>query len=161
MVRDYIDAVNVNFPNVTYTTIMDLDTRFRKVYSTLPHQLRPDLSQPFDPTLTTTKRYLVEQRVFMGITLHNRLLRLHRAYMSRGYDDSHFAYSTSACLNSAYQLLDLVRQSRVVLCKWWVVIIHVWTSGLVISVDLVRGEQTIEAKTKRKAGLELAISLLE
>jgi hypothetical protein len=161
VVRDYIDAINMDFPDVPYSTILALDVRFRQVFSTLPKQLRPDLPQPFDPSSATSKRYLVEQRVFMGITLHNRLLRLHRAYMSRGYDDNRYTYSMKACLSSAYELLGLVRQSKVVLCKWWVVIVHVWTSGLVISVDMLRGEQDDEARSKRKAGVELAISLLE
>ena len=96
----------------------------------------------------------------MGITLHNRLLRLHRAYMSRGYIDTRYTYSTKACLSSAYELLSLVRQCRVVLCKWWVIIVHVWTSGLVLSVDMLRGQQDEEAKRKRKDGVRLAISLL-
>lgn len=160
VVRDYIDAINVNFPNIAYSTVLALDVRYRQVFSTLPKQLRPDLSHQFDPRLTTSKRYLIEQRVFMGVTFHNRLMRLHRAFMSKGYEDGRYAYSTKACLSSAYDLLALVRQCKLVLCKWWVVVVQVWASGLVISVDMLRGEQDEAAVQKRREGVELAVSLL-
>ena len=140
---------------------MLLDARFRHVFNGLPLQLRYDKPQSFAILHATSQRYIVIQRVFMGITLNNRLLRLHRAYMSRGYDDEDYAYSTETCLEAAYQVLDLVRQSKTILCKWWVTIVHVWTSGLVITVDMFRGKQDKHLQDKRKRGLELAIWLLE
>ena len=97
----------------------------------------------------------------MGITLHNRLLRLHRAYMTRGYTDPTYAYSTRTCHDSAYQLLELVSQSRAVLCKWWVVLVHVWTSGLVIAVDMVRVEHDDDKRATCRIGIELAIALMQ
>lgn len=159
--RSFIDAINVNFPNARYVDIMELDLRFRQVYERLPTALRPDLPQPFELSSAGSQRYLVEQRIFMGITLHNRIMRLHRAYMLQGYDDPRFEYSTKVCLDSAYALLDLVRQSRQTLCRWWVVLVHVWTSGLIISGDLVRGGQDEVKRQKQRDGVKLAISLLE
>lgn len=129
------------------------------VYEKLPASLRPDLPHPFEYTPTGSKRHLVEQRIFMGVTLHNRILRLHRAYMSRGYDDERYSYSTRACLDSAYALLDLVLQFKQMLCRWWVVLVHVWTCGLVISVDMFKNSSN--GTEKQRAGIELAISLLE
>ncbi|RSH94213.1 hypothetical protein EHS25_004016 [Saitozyma podzolica] len=161
VVRNFIDAINVNFPNARYEDIMELDLRFRQVYERLPTALRPDLPQPFELSSAGSQRYLVEQRIFMGITLHNRIMRLHRAYMLQGYDDPRFEYSTKVCLDSAYALLDLVRQSRQTLCRWWVVLVHVWTSGLIISGDLVRGGQDEMKRQKQRDGVKLAISLLE
>nr|XP_031863734.1 uncharacterized protein CI109_000986 [Kwoniella shandongensis]KAA5530806.1 hypothetical protein CI109_000986 [Kwoniella shandongensis] len=161
VVRRFIDAINANFPDASYEDIMDLDGRFRQVYQGLPTQLRPDLPQPFDISFAGSRRYLVEQRIFMGITLHNRVMRLHRAYMVRGYDDPRYAYSTKVCLESAYALLDLVRQSPQTLCRWWVVLVHVWTGGLIISADLVRGSREETTRQRQRDGVKLAIALLE
>ncbi|WRT63476.1 uncharacterized protein IL334_000381 [Kwoniella shivajii] len=161
VVRSFIDAVNLNFPDASYEDIMSLDKRFRQVYENLPIQLRPDLTQAFELSFAGSKRYLVEQRIFMGITLHNRIMRLHRSYMVRGYDDPRYSYSTKVCLESAYALLDLVKQSPQTLCKWWVVLVHVWTSGLIISADLVRGTQDSQTRDKHRNGVKMALSLLE
>lgn len=161
VVRHFIDAVNVDFPNASYEAIMELDRQFRQVYDSLPAAFRPDLPQPFELSYAGSKRYLVEQRIFMGITLHNRIMRLHRAYMVRGYDDPKYEYSTRVCLESAYALLDLVRQSPQTLCRWWVVLVQVWTGGLIISADLVRGAKDERERRRQRDGVALAVSLLE
>lgn len=161
VVREFIDAINDDFPNASYPAIMQLDQRFRSVYEALPVCLRPDLPQPFDLDMIGTKRYLVEQRVFMGITLHNRLMRLHRAYMSRGYDEPQYRYSTDCCIESAFALLDLAAQSRQGLCRWWVVVVHIWTAGLVLGSELLRVGQPSATQRSRKEGVLKAISLLE
>ncbi|WVQ80975.1 hypothetical protein IAT38_003082 [Cryptococcus sp. DSM 104549] len=161
VVRRFIDAINADFPDASYHAIMDLDHQFRQVYDSLPAPFRPDLPQPFELSFAGSKRYLVEQRIFMGVTLHNRLMRLHRAYMVRGYDDPRYEYSTRVCLDSAYALLELVRQCPQTLCRWWVVLVHVWTGGLIIGADLVRGTTDEGTKQKQRDGIALAVSLLE
>ncbi|WVF66271.1 hypothetical protein IAT40_001011 [Kwoniella sp. CBS 6097] len=161
VVRGFIDAINAHFPDAAYDDIMALDQRFRQAYNALPPRLRPDLAQPFELSYAGAQRYLVEQRIFMGVTLHNRLMRLHRAYMVRGYDDERYAYSTKVCLESAYALLDLVKQSTQTLCRWWVVLVHVWTSGLILSADLVRGAAEESTRQRQRDGVKKAISLLE
>ncbi|KIR37492.1 hypothetical protein I352_00809 [Cryptococcus deuterogattii MMRL2647] len=161
VVRHFIDAVNVDFPNASYEAIMELDRQFRQVYDSLPAPFRPDLPQPFELSYAGSKGYLVEQRIFMGITLHNRIMRLHRAYMVRGYEDPKYEYSTRVCLESAYALLDLVRQSPQTLCRWWVVLVQVWTGGLIISADLVRGAKDERERRRQRDGVALAVSLLE
>ncbi|WWC97739.1 hypothetical protein V866_004624 [Kwoniella sp. B9012] len=160
-VRSFIDAVNANFPDASYEEIMRLDAQFRSVYNALPVPLRPDLPQAFELSFAGSRRYLVEQRIFMGITLHNRVMRLHRSYMVRGYDDDRYAYSTKVCLESAYATLELVKQSPQTLCRWWVVMVHVWTSGLIISADLVKGVSDVDIRRKQRDGVRMAISLLE
>ncbi|OCF33194.1 hypothetical protein I316_05239 [Kwoniella heveanensis BCC8398] len=161
VVRGFIDAINAHFPDAAYDDIMALDQRFRQAYNALPTRLRPDLPQPFELSYAGSQRYLVEQRIFMGVTLHNRLMRLHRAYMVRGYNDERYAYSTKVCLESAYALLDLVKQSTQTLCRWWVVLVHVWTSGLILSADLVRGATQESTRQRQRDGVKKAISLLE
>lgn len=160
MVRDYIDAVNEDFPNVSYKAILDLDRKFRQVHHGLPSCLRYDIDQPFDIDVVGQRRYLFEQRVFMGITLHNRLIRLHRAFMSRGYHDARYQYSIDCCVVSATALLELAQQCRHTLCRWWVVLIHIWTAGLVLGSDLVRGGHGEDIRQNRERGVRIAIDLM-
>ena len=141
--------------------IMHLDKRFHQAYSRLPTPLRPDQAQPFELSSAGSRRYLVQQRIFMGITLHNRLMRLHRPYMQKGYDDPNYAYSTRTCIESAYALLDLAKQSPQVLCRWWVVLVHVWTAGLVISADLVRRTASFSDCRRQREATVSVLSLLE
>ncbi|ODN96925.1 hypothetical protein I350_07899 [Cryptococcus amylolentus CBS 6273] len=169
VVRAFVDLVNRDFPNADYEGIMALDLQFRQVYASLPPPLRPDLPQPFSLSQTSSQRYLLPQRLFSGITLHNRIMRLHRAYMVRGYAEDRFEYSTRACLESAYALLGLVRQERGILCRWWVVLVQVWTGGLIIGVDLLRGRGRVGPGQggeegwgeKQREALGVAVSLLE
>jgi hypothetical protein len=161
VVRDFVDAVNANFPNASYTDILRLDAQFRQVFNNLPNCLRHDLPQPIQFDAAGTPRYLFEQRVFMGITLHNRLLRLHRAYMAKGYCEPEFRYSTDCCISSAMTLLDLAGQCKDTLCRWWVVLVHIWTAGLVLGADHVRETSTGRHQSERRRYLLAAISLLE
>lgn len=81
--------------------------------------------------------------------------------MSRGYQDLTYRYSVDCCVASATALLDLARQCRNTLCRWWVVLIHIWTAGLVLGSDLVRGNHGEDIKHLREEGVRAAIELLE
>lgn len=161
VVRDFIDAVNADFPNIHYTAILRLDAQFRQVFQSLPTCLRHDIPQAIEFGAAGTRRYLITQRIFMGITLHNRLLRLHRGYMARGYCEADYRYSTDCCISSAMILLDLAEQCKETLCRWWVVLVHIWTAGLVLGADLVREISTGPHQAERRRYLMTAISLLE
>lgn len=156
-VRNFVDAVNCSFPNSSYETILELDKALRATYEGIPAPLRQDLPQPLTLRQATTG-YLAQQRLFVGITLHNRLMRLHRAYMVNGYTDELYAYSTQVCVESAYALLDLVALSRRELLLWWVVLVHVWTAALVLAADMFRATENTD---RQRMGIDLAISLLK
>lgn len=159
-VRKFIDVINASFPNPSYKSILDLDRQYRETYSLLPAALRPDVPQPFSPTYS---EHLAYQRVFTGITLQNRIVRLHRAFMLRGYTNDRYKYSTDACLQSAHTLLELVANSHTGLARWWVVLVQIWASALVISVDLYQCEEEegSEVVKEKRRGIELAMSLLK
>ncbi|KAM0745736.1 hypothetical protein T439DRAFT_360989 [Meredithblackwellia eburnea MCA 4105] len=161
--RKYIDLINNT--SFDYDAILALDREYRDIYADLPTYLRPDVPQPLSVSSTFRRQHLVWERIFSGITLQNRIMRLHRAYMSRGYKEELFRFSTDACLTAAHGCLDLVEKARISSfpgSRWWVVLVHIWTAGLVIAMDLLQDSPTgspTEASRKR-AGVELSISLL-
>jgi len=81
--------------------------------------------------------------------------------MSRGYPDSTYRCSVDCCIASATVLLDLAKQCRDTLCHWWVVLVHIWTAGLVLGSDLVRGDHSEDTRRRREDGVRAAIELLE
>ena len=64
----------------------------------------------------------------MGLTLHNRLMRIHRGFMAKRGSSLEYAFSTAACLESAEAYLDQVAEMRLFGfpgLKWWVVLVHI------------------------------------
>ena len=93
--------------------ILEVDRDFRATFAALPAHLHPDLAY-LDPHGTPTTVVHVYERLFMGFTFYNRLMRLHRGWLARGYTDTRYRYSTETCIASARAYMALVRQARAV-----------------------------------------------
>ncbi|CBQ72538.1 conserved hypothetical protein [Sporisorium reilianum SRZ2] len=79
------------------------------------------------------------QRLFLAITLHNRILRLHRPYLTRAYTKPAFAASKHSALASARHLLSLADHGRKIAfpgLRWWVVLVHIFTAAIALCIDL-------------------------
>lgn len=79
------------------------------------------------------------QRLFMGITLHNRILRLHRPFLTRAYTDPTYHASKQSALASARQLLWLAQEGRRLAfpgLRWWVVLVHIFTAAVALCIDV-------------------------
>lgn len=48
--------------------------------------------------VVANRPYIALQRCVILYGLNNRLLRAHRPFMTRGYVDSKYAYSTASCI---------------------------------------------------------------
>ncbi|CAD6583569.1 MAG: hypothetical protein CYPHOPRED_002400 [Cyphobasidiales sp. Tagirdzhanova-0007] len=164
--REYVDAINSSYPNPSYAEILRLDARYRSAYIQLPPFLRPDLPQPLEAQTSRVYSDLVWQRAFMGLTLHNRLMRIHRGFMAKRGSSLEYAFSTAACLESAEAYLDQVAEMRLFGfpgLKWWVVLVHIWTAGLVFLADLYQREAESGDRPylNKQARVYQAIELLE
>lgn len=53
----------------------------------------PDIKE-----IVQSRPYIAYQRCIVLYGLNNRLLRAHRPFMSKGYFDPKFAYSTDSCI---------------------------------------------------------------
>lgn len=74
----------------------------------------------------------------MGITLHNRIIRLHRPFLTRGYTELDYYHSVTATISSAKALLQLIAEGQRVDfpgLSWWVVLIHIFTAGVALCID--------------------------
>lgn len=107
--RRFVDLVNEE-ETPSYAKILEIDRAFRAAYNDLPTFLNPDRAHLAPSSSSEPAR--IYERLFMGITLHNRIMRLHRPYMARGYDDPAYRFSTDAAVAAARALFELVRQGR-------------------------------------------------
>lgn len=105
----------------------------------LPAFFQPDNS--VSPTTSDPKK-LVEhyEKITLSLAIHSRMLRLHRPWLSRGYEDERFAYSKEQCIRAARASLRMMSDTSGVarfLEKWWIPLFYVTVSGMVIIIDLL------------------------
>jgi hypothetical protein len=95
----------------------------------LPTFFQPSSSAEVVPPHSDPKA-MVEyyEKTTLNLGLHSRMMRLHRPWLSRGYDDERFAYSKEQCIRAARAGLRLMcggENNHVAqfLEKWWYVLV--------------------------------------
>lgn len=136
--RQIWQANNNNHP--PYSFILSVDRELRKAMLELPAFFQPD-NNP-GPTSNDPKA-LVEyyEKITLSLAIHSRMLRLHRPWLSRGYEDERFAYSKEQCIRAARASLRMMSDNNGVapfLEKWWIPLFYVTVSGMVIIIDLLK-----------------------
>jgi len=91
----------------------------------LPTFFQPSPTSEAVPPHTDPKA-MVEyyEKTTLNLGLHSRMMRLHRPFLSRGYDDERFSYSKEQCIRAARAGLRLMcggENNHVAqfLEKWW------------------------------------------
>ncbi|TKY86582.1 hypothetical protein EX895_004731 [Sporisorium graminicola] len=152
--RKTIDLHNEG--TLTYEAVLQLEQENWSHFHTLPHFLR--LDKPEQEVRDAThllgwgrghterwkpsrmyRQQIQWQRLFLGITLHNRILRLHRPFLTRAYTNPAFSTSKISALASARHLLSLADHGRKIAfpgLRWWVVLVHIFTAAIALCIDL-------------------------
>jgi hypothetical protein len=131
----------------------------------------PSDVRPWDSSRIFT-RQLQWQRLFLGFTIHNRTMRLHRAYLARGYTEERYRESKNATLQAAVSLLQLLEEAKRIAfpLQWWVVLIHVFTASVALCIDLHMragqrsagtSDEEAEAEGENLRLVQVAIGVLE
>jgi len=146
--RQIWQANNNNHP--PYSFILSVDRELRKAMLELPAYFQPD-SNP-GPVSQDPKK-LVEhyEKITLSLAIHSRMLRLHRPWLSRGYEDERYAYSKEQCIRAARASLRMMSDNIGVarfLEKWWIPLFYVTVSGMVVIIDLLK---TAKREMKSKA----------
>ncbi|KAM0754833.1 hypothetical protein T439DRAFT_297225 [Meredithblackwellia eburnea MCA 4105] len=86
--------------SLDYETILDLDNGYLDIVKNLPPAFRDDYQAPLGEDITAMwRRNMVTQTIF------NRILRLHRPFMGRGFRDPKYRYSTDSAIAAARKTL--------------------------------------------------------
>ena len=97
-----------------------MDMRLVQLMDSLPPFFRDPINLLDDPT----KPNLLKESILLSLIAENRLLRLHRPYLTRGFRETKYAPSKDRCVQSARQilrLLDAAGERCPELLRFWVV----------------------------------------
>ncbi|KAA1472180.1 hypothetical protein DENSPDRAFT_930103 [Dentipellis sp. KUC8613] len=129
--HDIFEALHERKP-ITYEAVLALDQTYWVIYDSCATLLRPDyVPPPGEP------QHWKWSRALLSSGTHNRLLRLHRPFMSRGYTNPKFSHSTRACIASARAILRT--QSAVVdylPSRFWPLNLHSIGAIVVLFIDI-------------------------
>lgn len=145
-----------NEDTLTHAAVLELEKENRNHYHALPDFLRLDKPEQYDGdayqdlgwgpgntkhwnSIRVFQQQMRWQRLFLTITLHNRILRLHRPYLTRAYRDITFQASKHSALTSARRLLSLTEEGRRMAfpgLRWWVVLVHIFTAAVALCIDV-------------------------
>lgn len=77
-----------NLANEVFRRRLSVDEELRKAMMELPAFFQPDSTQR-EPPNNAGPKALVQyyEKVLLNLAVHSRMLRLHRPWLSRGYED--------------------------------------------------------------------------
>ncbi|GAA5923190.1 hypothetical protein JCM1841_005923 [Sporobolomyces salmonicolor] len=130
--RKTFDSLIAGAPSFNYGIILELDREYRELLAHMPDVFAQEYSslEAKDPFIRA-KRYLALQGV------HNRLVRLHRPFLSRGWDpSSKFAYSADACIKSAKIVLVSHHNNMNINRNLKMMYSHSLSAAIVLAADL-------------------------
>uniref|UniRef100_V5EW02 Zn(2)-C6 fungal-type domain-containing protein n=2 Tax=Kalmanozyma brasiliensis (strain GHG001) TaxID=1365824 RepID=V5EW02_KALBG len=140
-VRSISDALNQG--EESFDTVLAIEARFREILRSLPRFYKLDGESEYDPEihrLHKERPYLSTQRAIIHESVHHRLLKLHRLYMSRGYWNAKYIHSTRTCIESARVVMGVLRALDNAGCRgqrYWIFKFHIFHAVLALQVDLL------------------------
>jgi len=69
--------------------------------------------------------------------VHNRILRLHRPWMTRGYRDARYEQATRTCVESARIIVDASRHYGMVIRRQWFLLYHNFGATMVLFIHML------------------------
>ncbi|KAL7410872.1 hypothetical protein BDY24DRAFT_397888 [Mrakia frigida] len=132
-------------PHPPYEAILKVDQEFTDIEKTLPHYYQVNDEKPMGRPRSNRDEDLVLnwEKVVVNLSLQTQKLRLHRPYLSRGYKNAKYAYSTQQCIRAARAALSLIHEGVgfeggvVFLEKWWITLFYSFVSTVVLLIDLL------------------------
>lgn len=96
----------------------------------LPSFFQPSPEDRVPPSPSSNAASMVQyyEKTTLNLSLHSRMMRLHRPWLSRGYSDERFSYSKEQCIRAARAGLRLMcggenKNVAQFLEKWWYVLV--------------------------------------
>ncbi|RSL53527.1 hypothetical protein CEP53_007728 [Fusarium sp. AF-6] len=155
---DTIPPMMDEFLEADYEVILGLDKKLNDILTNLPVFFRLDaesIRQSRD--ICRERPYIAWQRIVMHFGLHARICRLHRSYHLEGWWNPKYAYSRSASVHSAYQVLELRRmmdgpnaEGGFRAERFWVVLQHVTMAAVTLGTDLSFDPDAPDAQTRKE-----------
>ncbi|BGP24434.1 hypothetical protein JCM10295v2_003347 [Rhodotorula toruloides] len=154
--RKTFDLLIADENGFNYGTILEIDKEYRELLANIPDVFQHEyVSLETKDPIIRAKRYIVLQGT------HNRLVRLHRPFLVKGWEpNSKFAYSTDACIRAAKIVLISHHNNININRNLRMMYSHSLTSAIVLAADLYHAidEGCTDAELESKKEV-LAMSL--
>ncbi|KAM0749241.1 hypothetical protein T439DRAFT_315468 [Meredithblackwellia eburnea MCA 4105] len=119
-----------------FHNVLSMDLKILAIKDNFPAYFQCPESQP-----ATVPAHIFREAAIINIVAEHRLVRLHRPYLIRGYREERYAASKDRCVQSALQILRLLKlcgeRSPGVL-KFWVVMFFGFSAAVVSFIQLTR-----------------------
>jgi hypothetical protein len=143
-------------PHPPYEAILRIDEEFKKIEETLPPYYKVTETSPMTRPASEKDDDLVRnwEKIVCNLSLQTRGLRLHRPYLTRGYKNPKYAYSTKQCVRAARAALNFLHEGVsldtgvVFLEKWWITLFYAFISIVVLLIDLLYTARDAEWEEK-------------
>ncbi|KAI8653003.1 hypothetical protein NCS55_01283500 [Fusarium keratoplasticum] len=155
---DTIPPMMDEFLEADYEVILGLDKKLNDLLTNLPIFFRLDpesIRQSQD--ICRERPYITWQRIVLHFGLHARICRLHRSYHLEGWWNPKYAYSRSASVHSAHQVLELRRMMDGPTAaggfraeRFWVVLQHVTMAAVTLGTDLSFNPDAPDAQARKE-----------
>lgn len=131
--REIVDHM-MQHTTPSYSFILRMDNSIIELASSLPRHFEDpaELGESVDPAL-------LMDSVFLNMQANIRLLRLHRPFFLRGYQDARYERSKSRCVESSRAVLGLVdvaRRRAPNLLSFWIVLFFAFSAAVPVCIDL-------------------------
>ncbi|KAB5593921.1 transcriptional regulatory protein [Ceratobasidium theobromae] len=97
------------------------------------------------------------ERVMFTIGFNNRVIRLHRRYMLRGYATLEYRASTEKCVAAAKNILNTYQEAQSLDfpgVTWWVVCMHAFAAAVILLMDQFYARTAVEGDVPAPAEME-------
>ncbi|KAL8287023.1 hypothetical protein RQP46_004029 [Phenoliferia psychrophenolica] len=155
-VRQSLDNLVNGILPFSYNRVLEQDREFKLVFENLPEVF----SDRCPPVESVRLRY---QRALLHGTLYARLIRLHRPFLSRGYNaGSQFRFSTEECVKAARLVIASNYGVLQITSSLWWIYTSTLAASLVLFMDLFHSIDTDapEASINEKKDVLLKSSLI-
>ncbi|GAA5842582.1 hypothetical protein JCM11251_004909 [Rhodosporidiobolus azoricus] len=154
--RKTFDSLVAGGSAFNYGQILALDREYRELLATMPDVFQQEYTvmEEKDPIIRG-KRYIALQGV------HNRIVRLHRPFLVKGWDNPKFAYSTEACIKSAKTVLVSHHNNLDVNKNLRMMYSHSLSASIVLAADLFHAIDMGASETETVIKREVLAMALE
>ncbi|CED83413.1 Zn(2)-C6 fungal-type DNA-binding domain [Phaffia rhodozyma] len=128
-----------------YEDIMAIDGELAKIPLKFPsfYQVNTGPDMKISPDSVSNPEAAHWEKIVLHLSLQTRRMRLHRPYLSRGYTNKKYAYSTEQCVKAAQISLELINSGTAsgrtssFLNRWWIPVLQTFFASCVCLIDML------------------------
>jgi hypothetical protein len=158
ILRQIIDtslSLKINVEHLPYSTVLEFDKKLNDLILEVPPYFRMDSESLLQSKATFAERPHLEYQSRMAyFSLHTRLIRLHRPFLTRGLNDHRYSYSRMVCLRSTRCVIAIGKAMRTEQnwyepARVWTTTNHIFLATIILVMDFCFTREESRKKEKK------------